>query len=65
MIVPKVYLGDGVYAEFDGYHVLLTAESGIRVGRNEIFLEPAVLDSLGLYVDALKKALAETQAGGE
>ena len=37
----KRYLGDGVYVEFDGYALVLTAENGIEA-TNTIVLEPDV-----------------------
>jgi hypothetical protein len=40
--VKKVYLGDGVYAEYDGYNVILTTENGISI-TNRIVLEPEVI----------------------
>jgi len=49
----KVYLGDGVYARYDGYNVVLTAENGERA-TNEIYLEPVVFDLLLDYVERLK-----------
>ncbi len=46
---PKVYLGDSVYVEFDGYHVVLTVQNGL--GPTEtIALEDMV------FVDLLKFA---------
>jgi hypothetical protein len=55
MTVPKkIYLGDAVYAEFDGFGITLTTEDGIRV-TNEIFLEPAVTQSLFDFVKAIKE----------
>ncbi len=36
------YLGDGVYADFDGFAVVLTTEDGVSV-TNRIVLEPEVL----------------------
>jgi hypothetical protein len=42
---PKGYLGDGVYAAFDGFGVWITAEDGI-VATDAIYVEPAVLNSL-------------------
>ncbi len=45
----KEYLGDAVYADFDGYHVVLTTEDGISV-TNRICLEPAVIVALNRYV---------------
>ena len=44
------YLGDGVYASFDGYQIWLTAE-GSRV----IAIEPAVMDRLLRYADRVFK----------
>jgi hypothetical protein len=41
----KVYLGDGAYAEFDGYAIVLTTSNGLHT-TNTIVLEPVVMDSL-------------------
>jgi hypothetical protein len=41
----KLYLGDSVYADYDGYHVVLTTENGLEVS-NTILLEPQVMDEL-------------------
>lgn len=43
---PKQYLGDGVYAEFDGYGIELTVEELDGFASNVIYLEPSVLDTL-------------------
>lgn len=55
----KVYLGDSVYAEYDGYHIILTTENGMPGDpSNTIALEPPVLDALQRYKEqlaALKK----------
>lgn len=51
----QVYLGDGVYASFDGYQVWLRTGDG---NRNEIALEAAVLDALKRYVAELGKESA-------
>lgn len=48
----KVYLGDSVYADFDGYHIVLTTENGADPS-NTICLEPEVLDALSRYRDSL------------
>lgn len=42
---PKIYLGDGAYAEFDGYGFVLTAENGIEA-TDRIYLEPDVYEKL-------------------
>ena len=44
----KTYLGDSVYADFDGYSIVLTTENGIRV-TNTIVLEPEVFEALVAY----------------
>lgn len=41
------YLGDGVYATFDGYHIWLRAQGATH--QNAIALEPAVFDALLQY----------------
>jgi len=50
----KEYLGDGVYAAFDGNGVILTTENGIRA-TNTIYLESATWDELQKYVDRIKR----------
>ena len=42
----QTYLGDGVYAEFDGYQIWLTLLSGERIA-----LEPHVIDSFIRYIE--------------
>lgn len=45
----RAYLGDGVYASFDGYQIWLTTE---RDGREiAIALEPSVMNALIGYAD--------------
>lgn len=41
----KIYLGDAVYAEHDGFAVILTTENGIEA-TNTIVLEPEVWAAL-------------------
>lgn len=49
----KEYLGDSVYAEFDGYSIVLTTENG-EAPSNTIFLEPSVIEAFKRYVEYLK-----------
>ena len=52
----KVYLGDGVYAALDGFHVTLTTENGCPDDpSNRIALEPAVYHALNDFVQAIQK----------
>ncbi len=50
----KEYLGDGAYVTFDGYHIVLTAENGIRA-TDTVALEPEVLNRFIDYVERLNK----------
>jgi hypothetical protein len=44
------YLGDGVYAKFDGYHVwLLTGSHEASEADNKVALEPAVFRALAKF----------------
>jgi len=64
----KFYLGDSVYAELDeadGVSLVLTTENGLTA-TNTIYIDPAVWDSLNLYVRRyLPDKLVELRAGGE
>jgi hypothetical protein len=51
----KVYLGDSVYATFDGCVVILTTENGLPDDpSNRIVLDPMVYDALTQFVERLK-----------
>lgn len=43
----ETYMGDGVYASFDGYQIKLRAPR--MEGNSEIFLEPNVYDAVRAY----------------
>ena len=58
MLIEKRYIGDAVYANFDGYHIVLTTSDGIR-DTNTIALEPGVMNSLIKFKNDLTKAIAE------
>jgi len=49
----KVYLGDAVYATFDGYMLTLTTEDGIST-TNTIHLEPEVYEALKTFVSQIR-----------
>lgn len=51
----KDYLGDSVYAQFDGFNVVLTTENG-TLPSNTIVMEPAVIGALIRYIERLKKS---------
>ena len=48
----ETYLGDAVYASFDGYHIWLRTGDG---NNQRIALEPAVLHALIQYAADLKQ----------
>lgn len=48
-----VYLGDGLYASFDGYQIALKANSRERP-TDIVYLDPWVLDKFLVYVKELK-----------
>lgn len=62
--MPKTYIGDSVYADFDGYHIILTTENGYGPS-NTICLEPGLLEDIVAYhkrareLDARATALAK------
>lgn len=51
----KQYLGDSVYADFDGYGITLTTDNGMGPS-NTIYMEPQVLAALDDYKSWLRKA---------
>ena len=46
----KIYLGDSVYAQFNGYEIILTTENGFGVS-NTIVLEPEVMNNLLVFIN--------------
>lgn len=50
----KTYLGDGVYAEYDGYHAMLYLEDGNNARTNLIYIDPGVAEALVLFLFRLK-----------
>ena len=59
-LTKPVYLGDALYAAYDGYQIVLYASNG-ETRTNTVYLEPAVLAQFFSYVDELKKAVSERQ----
>lgn len=52
--MEKVYLGDSVYFDFDGYDIMLTTENGYGA-TNTIVLEPVVYRNLVEAVTRLQE----------
>lgn len=57
----KDYLGDGVYADYDGFAIVLTTENGIE-NANTIYLEPHVLTALNRYVEHIGRTIEDRDA---
>lgn len=52
------YIGDGVYAQFDGYNVVLTTGSHLEHKRDQLIcMEPEVIESFTRYIADLKNRL--------
>lgn len=49
-VVPREYLGDAVYASFDGYHIWLKTGDG---NNQQIALEPKVYLALRRYAQRI------------
>jgi len=49
------YLGDGLYADFDGYQIELYASNGVRK-TNQVYLDSSTLQAFLNYVDQIRKA---------
>ena len=49
MSPTKQYLGDAVYADYDGYMIELTTENGIGA-TNRVYLEPEVVTAFLAYI---------------
>lgn len=52
----KTYLGDSVYAEFDGYNIVLTTEGGFGAS-NMIVLEREVVERLVRYIEQINETI--------
>lgn len=48
----KMYLGDGLYATFDGYHIMLMANGdGVHTPATDtVALEPSVLNTFNRWI---------------
>lgn len=56
--MSEVYLGDGLYASFDGWQVKLRAAGDAH--ENVVYLEPQVLGEFQHYIAMLDEAMKET-----
>ena len=56
-MLNKQYLGDSVYAEHDGFSIMLTTRNGDGPPSNIIYLEPEVYKALVEYHDKMWRGL--------
>ena len=60
----KQYLGDSVYADFDGHNIILTTENGNTIIGNTIILEPEVIAALERFVKGLRAVPEKAPTAG-
>ena len=53
------YLGDGVYASYDGFGIWLTAEDGVEA-TDAIYFEPQILKSLQRFLAHIEEMSKES-----
>lgn len=53
-MMKKEYLGDGLYARYDGNGIWLTSENGVEV-LNQVYLEPEVVAVFEQYLGRLER----------
>lgn len=57
--VPDTYLGDGLYAAYDGYQIRLYTERAD--GEHEVFLDDTTLVAFEAFVAALRERAKEAK----
>ena len=62
MINQKQYLGDEVYAMFDGYSINLMAQDNEQI-TDIVSLQPEVLTAFLCYFEKLKNFIAKSKEG--
>jgi hypothetical protein len=58
MATDDSYLGDGLYASFDGWQIELYASNGIQK-TSSVFLDPDTLAAFLKYVERLQQSIGE------
>ena len=58
-VIKDTYLGDGVYASYDGHHIILDLRQQLDQTMFHIALEPEVL----LALDRYRKEIKESKDG--
>ena len=60
----KRYLGDGVYAMWDGFMVRITTENGFTT-TNTVYFEPEVVDALLEYISVVRDYVRTVRESGD
>jgi len=55
------YLGDGVYADYDGFHVVIFTTTDMKRVDDEIYLEDTVASALIRYIQDTFKFVTEEE----
>jgi hypothetical protein len=58
MVIDDSYLGDGLYASFDGWQIELYASNGIQK-TSSVFLDSDTLAAFLKYVDRLQESVGD------
>lgn len=56
---PRTYLGDSVYADYDGFSLILTTRNDDGPPLNEIVMEPSVIKAFNLYCQSVAQVIRE------
>ena len=59
-MIEKRYLGDGLYAEFDGYQIILSTERETGM-KHWVALESSVMHALNQYVQYIREETSKEQ----
>lgn len=63
-LAERVYLGDGLFASYDGYQIRLAASDGVR-DHDVVYLDPVTLTAFFRYNDNLNKLMKEYEYGNQ
>lgn len=57
-LTERVYLGDGLFASYDGWQIKLAANNGIT-DHDVVFLDPSVISAFIAYKERLDNIMKE------
>jgi hypothetical protein len=60
MLNKKIYIGDSVYAEWNGHFIILTTENGLPYDpTNKIMLDGDVITALEIFVQSVRQHIRD------